>query len=102
MSGYTRGANPLSLGARVAKTFGTTYLAASDGFVTLWGRNAGGTSNASIISDSNATPATTVAYGSSYLNLDYSNCSAPIRKGDYWKTGGNIDTSIGLYWVPLE
>lgn len=84
----------------VAKTVGTIYQAASDGFVVAYGgfTVAGQLSG---ITDNSATPTTTVTAGSS-LSSEYISITFPVKKGDYYKVSASSTLSAsGMNWVPL-
>lgn len=93
-----------SFGSWQTKTDGTTYLAATDGFVVSYVYISSSSTGFILYSDSSATP-TTVRMRST-ANYDHFNYTAqvccPIKAGDYWKLDVSTGSSDALYWLPLQ
>lgn len=85
------------LGARVSKTFGTTYQAATDGFVEAWDTLGIG-EEIQGITDSNATPTFIAQYGASPTR---DSVSFFVIKGDYYKVTTTGSSSGNMRFIPL-
>lgn len=95
-----------SLQAKISKSYGTSYLAEADGFLTADGTaTAVGNISVEIFSDSSNPPTTSVAahkMGNASGN-NIMNCSAFIKKGNYYKAVlTNCSQYIGMYWQPFK
>lgn len=80
------------VGDAISKSDDTSYLAASDGFVTCF--NASNTTTTIILSDSANPPTTEIARGGTVVD---NGCSTIIKKGNYWKTTG----ASNVKWTPI-
>jgi len=91
-------------GTWTAKSSGTSYLAATDGILTVEVVDAGSGSYATILTDG-SNPPTTVrgrpGANSSGSNVAMGSC--PVKKNDYYKvnftTGG--DGTCTIFWLPF-
>ena len=94
-----RSTTPLKrLGAWLARTDNTVYLAATDGFVHAFRTAVNG--SVEILTDG-ANPPTTIRTKDMTPNGvgEFGCAESAVKKGDYWKAVGAI---TGLYWIPLE
>ncbi len=103
MGGMVMGANTSAptpptraLGAWLARTNNTVYLAATDGFICGFGTSPGGSSVAMLTDGS--TPPTTQRNVNGSTTSATGACS-PVKAGDYWKATG-VDGA--LFWIPEE
>ena len=83
------------LGSWTTRSSGTTYLAATDGFVCAWSNAANSTIKG--FTDS-STPPTTQRVGNFGDAAAFNHgLTMPVKKGDYWKVTG----AASVYWLPL-
>ena len=85
-------------GSWTSKLVDTTYQAATDGFVVTYSKkdNIG---NCYAYSDSNSSPSTIrTADTSGHEYNEAGGMTMPVKKGDYWKVTGTIDS---VYWIPI-
>lgn len=92
------------LGAWAARSTGTTYQAATDGFVTVWIVDSTTGSYATILTDSNASPSTTRGQvGATMTGANQAMGCCPVRKNDYYQVnlvnGGGATCTV--YWIPF-
>lgn len=90
----------LPFGAWATKAAGTTYQAATDGFVVGYFTGTSGDSKLLGYTDANSTPVTLVAYD--WPEPDDRPCSFmfPVRKGDYWVVSVSSGSAV-VRWLPL-
>jgi hypothetical protein len=109
--------NPLgnSLGAWSTKTFGTNYLAATDGMAVAYVRDnfgacPSGTQNSTVAGYTDAanppTTLRTVDSARREQDVDYATVTLPVRKGDYFRVsilgGAGCTEEEGLFWIPTN
>jgi len=88
----------------VALSVSTTYLAATDGFVTCYGTSATDSQPyMEGVTDNNASPAT-IRIRSGKGNTSQAGqvgLMMPVKKADYWKINVSNVTTTAIYWIPL-
>lgn len=92
----------LAIGDASAKTVGTIYQAASDGFVVTPLQGTGAAVGSKILTDSNATPTTFM--GGTYLSSGtgtWTGCCVPVKKNNYYKVEATSGSPTLAYFIPL-
>jgi len=102
--------NLVGLGAWTTKTVGTSYQAATDGFVVLTCNGSGGGSYtyAAISSDGSNPPTTTRSINDvnmgSYIGYQSMGAFSPVRKNDYYEGvcgGDQSSRSSTMYFISM-
>ncbi len=92
-------------GAWLARSSGTVYQAATDGYVVGYGALAVG-ALLLINTDANPSPSTTRVFTQITVSAGDANGSmgtgtCPVRKGDYWIATGTGTSWTSLFWLPI-
>ncbi len=94
-----------TLGAWTSKSSGTTYQAATDGFVTAFVQVANNNTQLYGYTDSNASPTTLRAASSlsagAGATTPYLSVFFPVRKNDYYKVTYGTADSFTMFFIPL-
>jgi hypothetical protein len=91
---------PGVLGSWQAKSSGTVYQAATDGFVISHIYDLSTASNQDIFTDGNNPPTTARAVNEAYTSQDQTT-SCLVRKGDYWEVDVTSGTTSSVYFISI-
>jgi hypothetical protein len=89
------------IGTIASKTVPTVYQADTDGFVTMYGYYASGTTLLAGFTDA-ANPPTTRVIATLAVSGDFGGICFPVKKGHYYKaTIGSVTGTPTMYFTPL-
>lgn len=91
-------------GAWETKSVGSTYLAATDGFVIVYLiASSNNQVNCTGYTDSSSSPTTVRGFARSSNSDNSRSFCMPVKAGEYWKTSQDeTGGTTNLYWIPLN
>jgi len=97
----------LQLGDWVSKSFGTNYLASTDGFLTAYATGQVENVRVDCITDSSSSPSTVRSQNQGEEDsgeTERAGCSTPVKKGDYYKATRSSPGSLSgaMFFLPLQ